>query len=304
MSKLDKMNMLIQKIQQQQQSEKDDINKLNQLLAEKNSGKSGEYVDNQIYDLQVKINKTSTSRMLYLNDFMDTYEDIDSKYNQKNIDLNSQLKATKVIEQELNLAKENYKKLNKENNDDIRMIEINTYYEKRYRAHTKVMKLIFMIVVPIIVLAILAKKDFLPSSLVKILITIITVIGSYFVIKMIIDLSLRDNMDYDKYDWENNLQVNDSIVHDMSHNNNDTKGVLDELSSIEKNISSDLGTCFGDYCCGEGTKYNEQLKKCIPINSIPQRAGASSSDASLESPIDNNSDKIDEFPAASVIFVP
>lgn len=285
------MQKLITTIQKQQQDEISDIAALNQLLSKKStSSASDDNIDKSIHDLQIKINKNSSTRMLNLNKFMDIYEYIDGKYNQENIDLTSQLKTSKTIEEELNLAKENYKRLDKENYNDIRMIEINTYYEKRYRAHTKVMKKLLMLLVPLIVLAILAKKQLLPSSFVKILMFVITIIGGYFIITSIIDLSWRDNMNYDEYDWNDNLP-SDNIVHSNLDNSN-------------SNSTSNLGICIDDTCCGEGTQYDSMLGKCLPLSDFPQRAGASTSDAKSDSPLiihTNNDSKLEGFEGFSTM---
>lgn len=282
------MEKLIKKIQKEQQDEKKDIAALNQLLSKKSTSSTTDAnIDKSIHDLQIKINQNSSARMLDLNKFMEMYEHIDNKYNQENKDLSYQLKTSKTIEEELNLAKENYKRLDKDNYNDIRMIEINTYYEKRYRAHTKVMKKILMMLVPLIVLAILAKKELLPSSFVKILMFIITIIGGYFILTSIIDLSWRDNMKYDEYDWNDYLPT-DNIVHSSLDNSNPTTG-------------SNLEICIDDTCCGEGTKYNSMLGKCLPLSDFPQRAGASTSDTKNDSPIIVHDSKLEGFEGFSTM---
>ena len=52
--------------------------------------------------------------------------------------------------------------LNEDIKNQMRITEINTYYGKRYRAHSNLIKLIILFVVPIIILAILAKKKIIP----------------------------------------------------------------------------------------------------------------------------------------------
>ena len=49
--------------------------------------------------------------------------------------------------------------INEENIQKLRMIEINTYYSKRYKAHIELMKLIIIFLIPILILSILLKND-------------------------------------------------------------------------------------------------------------------------------------------------
>ena len=63
-------------------------------------------------------------------------------------DLVDEMTVSGVMENELNNAKKNMNSLLDVKNNKLRMVEINTYYGKRYQAHTSLMKLIIFICVP------------------------------------------------------------------------------------------------------------------------------------------------------------
>ena len=57
-------------------------------------------------------------------------------------DLVDELTTIKVIEGELNNSKAQMNALNKQKNNKLRMVEINTYFGKRYEAQTNIIKVI------------------------------------------------------------------------------------------------------------------------------------------------------------------
>ena len=80
-------------------------------------------------------------------------------------DLVDQMTLVGVVEEELDSAKSNLHRLTDAKNNKVRMSEINTYYGKRYSAHTGVMKILIMICIPLLILAILRKKNLVPRNI-------------------------------------------------------------------------------------------------------------------------------------------
>jgi len=146
--------------------------------------------------------------------------------------------------------------INEDNIQKLRMIEINTYYSKRYKAHIELMKLIIVFLIPIILLSVLLKKRILPPLIFKFIIMLICIIGAYFIFSKIWDLIRRDNIVFDKISWQFNPKTLDKV--DTTNKHWLLKDVKDEC---KKTDVSEI--CYGDDCCDRGTVYDKNKKKCV-----------------------------------------
>ena len=115
-----------------------------------------------------------------------------------------------VIEQELQNAEANMDAIKDAKNNKLRLTEINTYYSKRYEAHIGLMKTIILISVILLLLAIFRKKAYIGSDLAKWLSLAVLIIGGLVLIGQIVDMSRRDNMNYDEYNFYSLKNTNTS----------------------------------------------------------------------------------------------
>ena len=162
-----------------------------------------------------KINQLSQIRIsLYntLNNMNDFYENALSTSNNT---LTEQTAAIEIIENALNKTKQQMDSLTDEKNNKIRLIEINRYYGERYSEHSKLMKIIIFMLIPIIILAFLNKKNILPNSIFLLLIVIVIIIGSIFLIRIVFSIMTRNNMEYDTYDWVFNINSGPSVKNNI-----------------------------------------------------------------------------------------
>ena len=111
------------------------------------------------------------------------------------------------------------------------------------------MKIIIFMLVPVIILALLNKKGFLPNTIYYGLISIIAVIGGYFIWMRIGSIIMRDNMNYQEYDW----MFDPKSAPTGSSNSSDPWF----------NSSINIGTCIGQECCSEGQIYDTSLNLCV-----------------------------------------
>jgi len=116
-----------------------------------------------------------------------------------------------VAEEIMNAEKKNNDErlamLNAEKYNKVRLIQNNVYYGKYYNAHKQIMKTIFLVCVPILILLILGNMGYIPPNLKSIIIMIIIVIGCVSIGYQIIDLTNRDNMNFDAYNWKFNKKL-------------------------------------------------------------------------------------------------
>jgi len=163
--------------------------------------------------------------------------------------LKEQEVAIKIVENELNKAKIRLQLLEQEKNNKIRLVEINTYFGDKYAEHTQLMKIIIYMLVPIIILVILNNRGILPKNIYYILIVIIGLIGGYFFWRKFASIIMRDNMNYQEYEWgfdQNKISTNTTTE-----------------SSDPWNTNVSFGTCVGNACCTEGLIYNTSINQCI-----------------------------------------
>jgi hypothetical protein len=115
--------------------------------------------------------------------------------------LHEQTATIGIIEKELNQSKQNLSALEEQRNNKIRLVEINNYYGDKYAEHTKLMKYIIFMLVPIVILTILFTKSLIPKLVYYGLVVIIALIGCIFIIYRLISIWMRDNMNYQEYVW-------------------------------------------------------------------------------------------------------
>jgi hypothetical protein len=196
-----------------------------------------------------RINEISQMRMNLYAGLKDMYSYYQQNVSASRSTLGQSIAAVDVLENELNQAKIRMNLIEDQKYNKLRLVEINTYFGKRYNAHSKLMKTIVFICIPVIILAILANKGILPSNIYKLLVVIILVIGAILIGLQLIDMSNRDDMNWDEYNW----------YFDKSKAPSDT---------TEGTASDPWGTasvvCVGSACCYDGSTYDDQKNICVP----------------------------------------
>jgi hypothetical protein len=210
-----------------------------------------------------KINQISSMRLnLYqtLNGVTGYFQN--SLYNTQGT-LKEQEAAINIVEDELNRAKEKLRILEEEKNNKIRLIEINTYYGEKYQEHAELMKIIIFTLVPIIILAILNNKGLIPNSIFYGLVTIIAIVGAYYMWVRLASIWSRSNMNYQEYNWPVYQPVGTATSPSQTATNDDPwdNGVY---------INTGTGTgCEDQSCCATGTTYDASINQCIVTGSTP-----------------------------------
>ena len=132
-----------------------------------------------------------------------------------------------------------------------RMIEMNTYYGKRFMAQAGVMKIFIYMCIPVLILAVLANAGLLPNYIAGFIIIAIIVTGIIYIYAAVDDINRRDKMNFDEYTWE----FDPSRVGNMSNPNPDyvSKGGL----------GAGIGSgCVNGNCCGPNTLWDPNSGIC------------------------------------------
>ena len=216
-----------------------------------------------------KINELSEMRISLFKNMTNMYGNMQDNVANSRTDLVDQMTVVGVVEGELDNAKANLNKLTNAKNNKMRMTEINTYYGKRYSAHAGVMKILIMICIPLLILAILKKKSLIPSRIANGVSGFIIIVGAIILIRRIWDLSRRDNMNYDEYNWVFNATNQGPTVYqyDMAQFGKAGKAAKSEVGTLQsdaQNVAGSLGLgCVGASCCSDGMTFDETSEKCV-----------------------------------------
>lgn len=214
-------------------------------------------------NLVMRIQTLSDSRMDMYRDLMDNYAIIRQSVGQTRGDLTDQLALIDIAQQQLDALRKQTGQLGDGKLGKERMIEINTYYGKKYAAQKELMQIIVLTCVPLLILALLAKFGTLAGSIASAIGSVVLVIGLYFIIRKFIDINTRSNMVFDEYDWQFDPAALKPTVIEYD---------IAQLKGAMPTVDVEMGGCFGQACCAKGTVYDETLSKCV----VP-KAGAGSS---------------------------
>jgi len=155
-----------------------------------------------------------------------------------------------IMQQQLDNLHDNINIILNAKNDRMRMVEINTYFGKQYEAQKELMQIIVLTAVPLLILAILSNAGTLGYTLAGVLGTIVIAIGLVFIVRKVIDISSRSNVNFDEYDWQ--------------FDPNSQKPTVTEYDSTSEPTYDDTMGCYSQECCAPGTVFNASIGKCVP----------------------------------------
>lgn len=194
--------------------------------------------------------------------------------------LDEQVVAIGVIEDQLNDAKKRLALIEEEKNNNIRKIEINDYYSNKYNSHSNIMKIIIYMLIPIIILALLYNNGILPKVIYLILVVIISIIGFYFLFTSFFYNTIRDNMNYQEFNWDFN-QKNAPVLGTNS------------TSDVDPWSGGVTTLCVGAQCCNQFESYDVSLNKCISITNNSSNIN-STSGTDLNASVSNSLNSINQ----------
>ena len=206
-----------------------------------------------------EMNEVAASRASLYDNLLTLYSEKQSVIANTRQDLVDQRTVVRVLEDQMNKAKHNFNALKADSANKLRMVEINTYYGKKYQAYGGILKVIAIACLPLILLAILKNRNMLPSSLITFLCVVIIAVTVYLVIRRIIDLLSRSNMSFDEYNWHFDPAAQKSLSRGSS--------AFDLRSAADKwarGLAGKFGVgCVGQECCSEGMTYDATKNKCV-----------------------------------------
>lgn len=239
------MQSTLDEIAQLQQTE----NRLYQALTNNTERKLlGEptFTDSEVADITAQINSLSAARVNLYNSLSETYKS--QATNEKNASdiLAQQTQTLKLLESQLNQSKMKLTTLKEERSNQLKMVEITTYYSKQYDAYRRLMRMIAIVGFCLLVAIGLKYTPLSVAS--KPLSILVIVVGSVFIGGRLINMFMRREDNYDEFVWP------------MAPTNK---------NQLEHGMGSPLGItglgipyiCNSESCCGKGTIWSD--KGCV-----------------------------------------
>ena len=186
-----------------------------------------------------------------------------------------QVNAISIMENELTKSRERVELMEDEKNNKLRLVEINNYYAEKYYEHSKLLKIVIYTLAPIIVVNYIYAYGLLPYSIFIAIIVLITAIGSYYFWNIFSSMVMRDNMNYNKYDWK----IDPPAEPEASNNTSNDPWLTGSIP----------GTCLGSDCCDTGMTYNYTLDKCVAATSNTNNTNSTSNTNTNTNANTNNS---------------
>lgn len=195
-----------------------------------------------------RINQLSELRLSLHETLKDVYAYYQSNVGAARTTLGQQLFAMGIIETELDEVKRRLNDIEGKKQNKLRLVQINTYYGKRYSAQKKMLITIIIVSIILFFIAFLRNRlGVLPDNVTTLLMGITIATGVIYLGIALVDFKRRDNMNFDEYNW----------AFDKS------KAPTGEGDG--KNPWGRMGIeCIGAQCCDDTSEYRYDLSKCIP----------------------------------------
>lgn len=195
-------------------------------------------IQQQINDKFAQIDNLTKLRTNIFETIKANYGITQSDYNIQRRSYAQQLVALNIIENDLTNTSNQLKKSMTIRDNAERMVGVNNYYTRRYEAHADIMKHIIFYCGIIILAIFLMKMGVVTDEIASLIIIIALCFGIIIVGKKVYDLSRRNNIDYDKYNFPFDItKVPDTTRNTISRETDRTFGqgaLLDVCKDIKK----------------------------------------------------------------------
>jgi hypothetical protein len=167
--------------------------------------------------------------------------------------------VVELAEDELNALKKRDNLMRDNRRQNLRMIEINTYYSKKYAAQSHTLKLAAMgLAIAVAVVALFNFFDGVSKSIRNGLLTVLGVVMVWVVGRRVLDMLNRSSTNYDRYafffDKTGAPSASSSTSSSSSSSTDDASG-----ASV---FTATTAQCVGADCCAPGTQYEDN--QCLP----------------------------------------
>lgn len=189
-------------------------------------------------------------------------------------ELKDQLATLHIVENELNQSQKELRELNQQYVDKMRMVEISTYFSEKYKGYNGLFKLIFMWMIPLSIIAFIAIRNPVSEQYISkdnsntvflVIFLLVFFVALYQVLTLAYDLSIRNNMNFNEYNFGASFDYDQAVNKDYQPGVDDGQGVVAHDTAEFEKLAENLNLgCVNSYCCSDGTIYDKMKKQCVP----------------------------------------
>ena len=160
-----------------------------------------------------------------------------------------------LVQNESDQVDARIKQLQQDKVSSVRMLEINNYFTERTKAYNQLITIVCGLIIFIIILTTLIKKQIIPSNISNFVLFVVILISVIIILSKLFDIFRRDNMDFNDFRFVDNVKANDPTVIEYNAR---------QLGLIDADVALDFNTCIGSSCCSEsGLVYDDAIDKCV-----------------------------------------
>lgn len=156
-----------------------------------------------------------------------------------------QLNTLQMLEDQLDAAKGVLSSMSDVKLNQMKMIEVNTYFGKQYEAYSG-MGMVVVLFLLALMIPVAVRKYLNAPEVADVLSNIIWWVGGLYLFYRLVDMILRRNDNYDEYTWPF-APLTDDQLRDAN-----AAGSIIDISGIDL-----PELCLGAYCCGPGTTWSD-----------------------------------------------
>jgi len=187
---------------------------------------------------------------------------LQNQHNASVSDLQARTEMLQMVEQQIKSTQQRLRKQKNQNINNLRMTQINNYYNGYYAIYFKVFRYIIYTSIFIIIIVFLRQRYILSAGVTNGLAILIIIIGGFFIGSTLFDFSNRNNMVISEYDFPTHKDS-----YPEHQDNNGLKPSSDWVDDINrwKNDMQYLeeGDCVGPDCCvGDGLIFDQKKMIC------------------------------------------
>ena len=208
-----------------------------------------------------RIENVSAIRKDLLNSLTDRYIDIQDNVVSSRNDLVQQTAMVGIVQDELDKANANINEISSEKKNKMRMVELNTYERERYRSYMEIMKIACLSSVVIVIFLIMGHKGIIPNkNIVLLIVGAIVAIAGIIIFNKYLDISNRDNLYFQKYDYP---------TPDFDDDDDNIGGGDENSNNVSLTTNS---PCANEDCCSSGQSFDSAIGKCITSANVNQES--------------------------------
>jgi len=188
-------------------------------------------------------------------------------------DLIAQRTVQGVMDKELSNIEERMDDLVEEKRRKMKMVEIDTYYGKRYSSYKELMQLVAYTCIPILIIVVLFRMNMFSSQVRSMLLVLVFIVGGYLLMMKGLDIWYRDNMNWDEYRFVSSGEnQGGESVWEYDKRQWDKFRDNHHLSDMTDAVTNALGVaCYDEGCCNHPdnkVKWDKKKKECV-LNKHP-----------------------------------